>query len=363
MGSLGQLAQTIGQLLGQLMKPSSDSGSGAGSGAGAPGTTGGLPCPNGYSQVSTPTSDPCAYYVAPGSGTTGISTTTTQNLLDALNGSNGSIGTTSNAGNTTIGQINNALGGSGSTPNPSNPNSGTTGLNGNLTPGATVTGTFGPQGSQNTNNVPNDAGLSGGIQTTGTGATFVTNQVQGNTQTSSFFGGNTIAGFVSNLIGGWCQSRPWAGGFIASIIPPAFFDGLCTQNGFAIGPPPVPTNTASGASAQTSVVLTQSPVQQAAHQPSVVQQTIASSTPLIPPRVDIWAVPPTVPLGARTTIFWNTENVTNCTELSPDGSFNQSSLSGGAATVPLTEPTTFTISCLDSQHNPATSYVRVTISS
>ena len=72
-------------------------------------------------------------------------------------------------------------------------------------------------------------------------------------------------------------------------------------------------------------------------------------------------MPATVPLGARTTIFWNTENVTNCTETSPDGSFSQTSLSGGAATVPLTEATTFTISCLDSQQNPATDYVTVSI--
>jgi hypothetical protein len=83
---------------------------------------------------------------------------------------------------------------------------------------------------------------------------------------------------------------------------------------------------------------------------------------LLPARVDIWAVPASVPLGARTTVFWNTENVTNCTETSPDGNFNQTSLTGGAATVPLTGPTVFTISCLDSQHNPTTNYITVRIS-
>jgi hypothetical protein len=94
----------------------------------------------------------------------------------------------------------------------------------------------------------------------------------------------------------------------------------------------------------------------------VLQQATAPTAPVLPPRVDIWAVPTSVPLGARTTIFWNTENVANCTETSPDGSFKQNSLSGGASTVPLTEATTYTISCLDSQQNPQTDYVTVTIS-
>jgi hypothetical protein len=77
--------------------------------------------------------------------------------------------------------------------------------------------------------------------------------------------------------------------------------------------------------------------------------------------VDIWAVPAAVPLGARTTIFWNTQGVTNCTETSPDGSFNQNSLSGGAATVPITGATTFSISCDAPDGSHVTGYVVVNL--
>jgi hypothetical protein len=114
------------------------------------------------------------------------------------------------------------------------------------------------------------------------------------------------------------------------------------------------------------VTLTQTPTNQHLNSTGApshpqVQQAVPVTTPVVPGRVDIWAVPPSVALGARATIFWNTENVSNCTETSPDGSFRQTSLSGGAATVPLTEPTTFTISCLDSGQNPTTDYVTVNI--
>ncbi len=316
-GSMSSLLQAAGQLLGQLMSGGSGSGSGSGSSAGNSNT-----CTGTYYQSSVQTSDPCAYYV-PSTVPTSTVDTSSQDLLNAL-GETGS----------------NTIDTSG------------VDLNNNLTTTANVTGTFQAPNSQTGTTTP---GLSGGIQTTGTGATFVANNVQDNTETSAFFGGDTIGGFVNTLIGGWCEARPWAGGFIASIIPPSFFDGLCSSGGFTVG---TPTPAAAATSNQSNVTLSQTPVQQTAP----VQQTTLPTTQIIPARVDIWAVPATVPLGARTTIFWNTENVTNCTETSPDGSFSQTSLSGGAATVPLTEATTFTISCLDSQQNPATDYVTVSIS-
>ena len=315
MSSMGDLAKTIGQILGQLM-----SGSGSGSDSGSSDTPAAT-CPNGYYQSSVQTSDPCAYYV-PSTVPTSTVDTSGQDLLNEL-GQTGS----------------NTIDTSG------------VNLNANLTTTANVTGTFQAPNSQTGTTTP---GLSGGIQTSGTGATFVANNVQSNTETSAFFGGDTLGGFVKNLIGGWCEARPWAGGIIASIIPPSFFDGLCTHGGFTVGTP-APVVAASN---QTSATLTQTPVQHT----TPTQQTALPTTQLIPARVDIWAVPSAVPLGARTTIFWNTENVTNCTETSPDGSFNQNSLSGGAATVPITQATTFTISCLDSQQNPATDYVTVSIS-
>ncbi|MDP2649104.1 MAG: hypothetical protein Q8P19_04390, partial [bacterium] len=61
-------------------------------------------------------------------------------------------------------------------------------------------------------------------------------------------------------------------------------------------------------------------------------------------------------------IFWNAQGVTECTETSPDGSFNHTTLSGGAATVPLVRATTFTISCLVPDGSYVSSYVTVNIS-
>jgi hypothetical protein len=78
--------------------------------------------------------------------------------------------------------------------------------------------------------------------------------------------------------------------------------------------------------------------------------------------VDIWAVPASVPLGTRTTIFWNSKNAQSCVETSPDGSFSHSSLSGGGATVPLSGATTFTISCQAPDGTHATDYVTVNLS-
>jgi hypothetical protein len=198
-------------------------------------------------------------------------------------------------------------------------------------------------------------------------ATFVGNlrDTAKNTETSSFFGASTFGGAVKNIISGMCRSRPWALGIIASIIPVSFFDNLCAQGGFGVGASA--TNT-SNVPIQGYVETQGSSRGGATRPPIIVRATstppkplATSTTPLLPPRVDIWAVPSSVTLGARTTIFWNTENVSHCTETSPDGSFNQTSLSGGSATVPLTAPTIFTISCLAQDGKPATAYVTVKI--
>ena len=369
---LAQLGQMLGSVLKDLMGKGGGGGDSGGGGSGSGGDSAGnsSTCTS-YYQVTTPSSDPCAYYVPSNTATSGVNTSG-QDLLNALNGGqtgtnlinqlNGNLSSTSvtntNTNNNTNPNINTNSDTNTNTNTNTDTNTGTN-LNTDLTSTANVTGTFKPAGPYQS---PTTPGLSGSIQTTGTGATFVSSDIKNNTQTSSFFGADTLGGAVRNLVSGWCRSRPWAGGFIASIVAPSFFDGLCTHNGFAVGAPVLPTvapsNNIPSYTPRTNIVLTQTPIQK---QKPKILQVIASSTPLLPPRVDIWAVPPTVPLGARTTIFWNTENVTNCTETSPDGSFSQTSLSGGAATVPLTEATTYTISCLDSQHNPATSYMRVKI--
>jgi hypothetical protein len=110
------------------------------------------------------------------------------------------------------------------------------------------------------------------------------------------------------------------------------------------------------------VTLSQQTQTQTVAQPAPTSSA-ATTTTSTPAQAQIWAVPASVPLGARTSVFWNTQGVTNCTETSPDGSFTENSLSGAAATVPLTGATTFTISCVDPSGNPVTNYVTVEISS
>ncbi|MBP9757815.1 MAG: hypothetical protein KBD06_04395, partial [Candidatus Pacebacteria bacterium] len=138
-----------------------------------------------------------------------------------------------------------------------------------------------------------------------------------------------------------CINRPWSKNFLSYIIPPSFFDSLCTWRGYAVG----------GATTTTKPVTPAAPITNGTVKTTVTKTTgattsKATTTAPITAKVDIWASPTTVPLGARTSIFWNTQGVTECIETSPDGSFTQTSLKGGASTVPLTAPTTFTISCV-----------------
>jgi hypothetical protein len=231
--------------------------------------------------------------------------------------------------------------------------SGTTGtsnnLNGNTnqTPGTVVQPVFyGAGGASTTNPSGLNGGLTGDILFLGNGATiFGTGLDMGNnTGVAGFFGNNTFGGGQPQSVAiQMCKARPWAAGFLSNILPVAFFDGLCTAHGYQVGNPPPPA-----------------PIARAVN----IQQTAppATTTPAAASRVQIWAVPASVPLDTRVSIFWNTQGVTDCTETSPDGSFNQTSLSGGAASQPLSGATTFTISCLDTGGNTVTDYVTVNLS-
>lgn len=226
---------------------------------------------------------------------------------------------------------------------------------------AAITGTFtmsAPLGATSSGTYT-QGNVNGSVVTTPNGATFTANSSNGNTEIAGFFGGNTVVGAVNALVTNWCQTRPWATNFLAAIFPPSFFDGLCTWAGYS---------TKQSTSAQTpQVTLTQSnntTQQSVSSKPatkSASTPTAASTTLTVVPKVDIWAVPASVALGSRATIYWNTQGVTDCTESSPDGSFNSTTLSGGANTVPLTQATTYTISCMDTKGNPQTDYVTVGI--
>ena len=193
-------------------------------------------------------------------------------------------------------------------------------------------------------------GARGDINANPTGATVVggARDTQGNVEVAGFYGAQTFGGQGSQgLVGAWCKARPWASNFLSKIITPTFFDNICKARGYQVGTPPP---------AAPAVVLQQTP------KPKVTTATTTTTvTPAVPPKVDIWAVPASVPLGGRTSIFWNTQGVTNCTETSPNGGFNQNSLSGGAATQPITAATTFSISCLAPDGSPVTGSVTVNL--
>lgn len=180
-------------------------------------------------------------------------------------------------------------------------------------------------------------GTRGDIQITGTGATIFagSRDVSGGVEVVGFYGADTFGSTQpQGLVAGLCQKRPWATSFVSYVIPPSFFDGLCSWRGYQVGFPTLPSSSeASG-------------VQQTTFTSGAVVPAATSTAPLIEPKVDIWAVPERVSLGARTSIFWTTQGVTSCSVRSSDGSFSENTLSGGATTVSITRATAYSISCL-----------------
>ena len=341
-GDIGGIVTGIFKgLLDKLMqqKPS-----GGGGGGGAPGTQASQ-CPNGTYTVTIPTGDPCARYIQPTSSSllgSGTESTATSQLLQALGGTtqssvDASLGTPSVSEQITQGNTNTSN--TGSTPSSATITS--TGSTPPVSPGLAG------------QSVNLQSGTQGNIVTTDAGVTVIANAVdiQGNSTVAGFYGSDTFGAQPTGIVGKLCLARPWAGSAVSFVIPPSFFDSLCAWRGYKVGTPaPAPT-------AATTVV-----VQQISEPKGTSTSAAAPAAPTVPPEVDIWAVPLSVPLGARTSIFWNTKGVSSCTETSPDGSFNQNSLSGGASTVPITGATTFTISCLTPDGKPVTAYVTVNLS-
>ena len=176
-------------------------------------------------------------------------------------------------------------------------------------------------------------GFRGDILTRDRGATAIAGarDEKSNVEVAGFYGSDTFGGQSAGLMARWCRERPWASNFLGKIVDPGVFDVLCKARGYQVGEPPPPSQ-------GTVVRVNKAPV-------ATSTPKAATSTPTVKPKVDIWAVPASVPLGARTSIFWSAQGVVSCVETSTDGSFNQRSLSGGAATVPITMATTFTIEC------------------
>jgi hypothetical protein len=308
LGSIGQLLSGIAALMKAMQStPSADSGM----------PTYSTPtCPNGNYTVTIPSTDPCAIYQPP------AATTTIPATID--------ISTSTPTASPDLGGT------------PGDPSAGVSIGGGGSIKTATTTGTqMQPQGN----------GIHGDLKVDTVGVTaFASNQDQANNFTvAAFYGVDATGGQTPGMIASqMCMFRPWAGNFLASVAPAAFFDALCKLHGYQVGLP-------------APVIITPAVVPVVQHPATTTPPAppIGYTGPNVPPEVKVWAVPSSVALGARTSIFWSTQGVYNCTVTSPDGSFNQKTVSGGASTVPLTADTTFTISCLKPDNTPDTAYTVV----
>lgn len=334
-GDIGGIIQQIASGLG---------GGGGGGGGGAPQTgTSTAGCSNTYI-VTTPSSDPCAVYIPPNSAGSFLQSGTNSGLSNQL------LGVLNSGTQSTLGS---AFGYSDSGTPVQNVSETLLGFisqqtnSGQQTETGQGTGTFfGYAGGANSTLTLGATGTPGSSQgditISGSGATiFASSQdPSSGSVVAGFFGGSS-SGFSGSqgAAAQLCASRPWAASFVAYIIPPTFFDGICSWRGYQVGTPqsavtvPVVNTQPQQQTQQSNTTGTQSTTQQ------------STTTANIPAKVDIWAVPQNVPLGARTSIFWTSEGVASCKITSSDGSFTESSFAGGAATIPIVGSTTFTIAC------------------
>lgn len=327
MEGLQQALQAIQQMLQQMKGGGGGGGGGSQSPSSADGSTPGLGGCSQYYNVTTPSSDPCAVYIPPISNSLGSSTPSAANDL-----------------------ISSLLSGSYANQTPFTSGTGSTDTSAQVTSnGGTPAATSSPSflGS-----IVPVSGLSGDIQYSTQDVTVLVNNVdtKGNSQVAGFYG-TDAGGQPTSVVAGMCSARPWANNFLSFIIPATFFDSLCTLRGYTVGTKPIsaPAPTVSSSSSKPK-------------QGTIVPAAATPAGPYVPPQADIWAVPASVALGARTTVFWNAKGVTTCTETSPDGSFSQNTVSGGAATVPLSGATTYSISCVTPSGDHITNYVTVNLS-
>jgi len=301
---LSQLMQALGQIM-QALKGGGGGGSGSGSGSGT-----GTGCTGAFYQTSdVSNSDPCAYYV-PGSAST------TGDLIGSI--------FSNTPGSVITGDLVSSLVGSSKPDNAVADSvlaSTSNVVAQNLTHGTSAKASQSAFGAS--------PGAVGDIQViSGNRATILASNrdVAGNKQTSGFYGFAIPAGLApQDIYTKLCAARQWATNFLSFITPAAFFDALCSSHGYAVGPPKLAV-------------------------PVVVASTTQSVAPPPPEylgvlRADIWASPPAVSSGSRTSIFWDSHGALSCAITSDDNAFTQSTLSGHASSQALTKNTTFSISC------------------
>ena len=339
-GDMSKMAEALKGIMDKLMEALKGGGGGGGGSPPPPPTDPNQKTCTSYYQVTVPSSDHCAYYVPPtsdsllnqGSSTSKASTSILDTLLGSLGGSGTIIDGLSGGGETTQTNVSDQI----VKKTDETKKTSTTKVTSTSNAGGSTQNTQVQTGVLQEQKVSLKSGTQGDIEVTAKGATIIASgrDVESNTEVAGFYGGTTLGTQPQGIAANMCRSRPWTNAVVSFIIPPSFFDSLCAWRGFQVGSA-TPTIAPAVTKKQTTTTVSN-------------KQTTPTPPPAatVDPEVDIWAVPSRVPLGARTSIFWNTKGVEECAITSPDGSFNEKTVSGGASTVPLSGATTFTISCL-----------------
>lgn len=356
-GGLGmqQLMQALQGVMGALKGGGGGGGGGGGSGSGGAGDYGGGSggCSSYYQTSDMNSSDPCAYFVPEVASSTSGGYNPYYNPYNPGGGSS-----TSTAGCSSFRETHDE--------NDSDPCT-------FYTPQEIIFGDNTPSdggttsSSAKSNNNENDAfitrllntiagigGTEGNILVTDKGITIYAGGANRDTNTgvAGFFGSDTFGGQPQGIVARLCIDRPWTGGLVSAIIPPSFFDNLCKWRGYQVGD--FRDLVGAGGLIQLESVLLKN------GNTLPAQQSAAQKAP-VPAVANIWAVPPAVPIGARTSIFWNSKLVKECVVTSSDGSFRETSLAGGASTVPIADATIFTITCTATDDTQISNSVLVTI--
>jgi len=301
-----------------------------------------------------------AYTLGTGAGNSSLLSTAGNSIWNTFSGGGASL---SNAGESLLNII------SGNT------NAPVTGVSALL--GNSGTNTGAPSGtSPNAANIPPkpsgmQPGTWGDIQADPSGVTITAGAqyADGRTSVGGFYGYNAVSGVSpQNLAKQMCSARSWGTSSAAAVVPPSFFDNICTARGYKEVVVLPPTNTVGTGAGMSKNSETASPpgTSNAGKKVTATAEPSLPAGPVLvapPPSVVISAVPARVRIGARSTIYWSAKGVTSCTETSEDGSFNGDTLSGGASTVALYGNTAFTITCKTPDGSDVTKSVMVETSS
>lgn len=245
-----------------------------------------------------------------------------------------------------------------------------------------------------------------GVSSTSAGIEVGVADVTTNSSVSGFYGNASSPNSSSQatVMGRLCVSRPWASGLIASLIKPSLFDSLCVKWGYkaveqkTVPPPPAttkntvrtpakPAPTAVAATASSTVGIqcsaktvrpgtevgltfscgsdkVQSTIGFAVANNAVRKTTVKASqttaygvrcsngsvhtceVTVVQPKVTIWSEPKAVSLGTRAQVYWNSKDVLAETCRVTGPSFSERGGYGGAATVPINTPSTYTLTCI-----------------